>query len=244
MGDLPVFEIFRDLAFKGILSDAFKSFPKRVEQILERESWEHFTDFMAAVERSGKVLFQFEGKPSAKTIEKLGLDAALKQMWGIANTNAMHHLLSEAFFGNQEGDVDRGLSRKALFPMGITTWHTFSMAVLEQALLFYAVATGGETPEDTAQPVTLLFRRLTETATPEIMYQVIKAFGLSSEQHLAALSSAFWSGDLTVEDLDRSIGDPDLLTQLVNRSPSNPHKGIVFSAVESSPSMGYAEAFL
>lgn len=238
------FEPLRDAGFKSILSDAFKSFPKRVDEVLAREGWDHFTDFMGAVARSGKVLFQFEGQPSAKTIEKYGVDAAIDQMRGIANTNAMNQLLSGAFFGIQEGQVDRGLSREALFPMGITTWHTFSMAVLEKALLYYALATGGMTPMDTAKPESLLFYGLPQSQTPEVINKLVQAFGLPTTQHLIALSSAFWSGDLTIEDLDRSVGDPELLTELVNRAPSNPHKGIVFSSVDKPMSMGYAGAHL
>jgi hypothetical protein len=65
------------------------------------------------------------------------------------------------------------------------------------------------------------------------MHKLTQAFGLPTPAHLIALSSAFWSGDLTIEDLDISIGEPDLLTELVNRCPSNPYKGIVFSAVDN-----------
>ena len=232
MAQLPVFEPFRDLAFKSILSDAFKAFPRKVEQILAQEKWRHFVDFMAAVERSGRVLLQFEGPPRAEMNKKSG-DTQLR-IFGIANTNAMNQLLSGAFFGIQEGNPDRNLSSKALFPLGVTTWHTFSMYVLEVALQAYAESTGGMTPMDAAKPDSLLFFGLPNSQTPEVMHKLSLAFGLPTPAHLIALSSAFWSGDLTIEDLDISIGEPDLLTELVNRCPSNPHKGIVFSAVETS----------
>lgn len=231
MAQLPVFEPFRDLAFKSILSDVFKAFPKKVDQILAREGWHHFVDFMGAVERSGRVIMQFEGPPRAEMLKKSG-DTALRIL-GIANTNAMNQLLSGAFFGIQEGNPDRNLSSEALFPIGVTTWHTFSMFVLEVALQAYAEATDGKTPMDAASPDSLLFFGLPNSQTPEVMHKLSLAFGLPTPAHLIALSSAFWSGDLTIEDLDISIGDPDLLTELVNRCPSNPHKGIVFSAVDN-----------
>jgi len=237
VADLPVFEPFRDLAFKSILSDAFKAFPKKVDQILAREGWHHFVDFMGAVERSGRVLMQFEGPPRAEMLKKSG-DTALRIL-GIANTNAMNQLLSGAFFGVQEGNPDRNLSSKALFPIGVTTWHTFSMYVLEVALQAYAESTGGMTPMDAAKPDTLLFHGFAQETMQqapnleEKALKIAKAFGLPTPAHLIALSSAFWSGDLTLEDLDISIDDPGLLTEIVNRCPSNPYKGIVFSAVDN-----------
>lgn len=230
MADPLIFEPFRDAAFRNILSTAFKSFPKRVDEILARERWPYFKDFMAAVERSGRVLLQFEGPPRVEMEQKSG--RAVLRICGIANTNAMSQLLSGAFFGLQDGDVDRRLSAAALFPEGITTWHTFSMAVLELALMGFSEMSGGKTPMDIAKPDTLLFYGLANNQSPEIMNKLRKAFGLPTPQHLIALSSAFWSGDLTMEDLDRSVGNPELLTELVNQVSSNPHKGIVFSAVE------------
>jgi hypothetical protein len=240
--DLPIFEYFRDVAFKSILSSAFKFFPKTVEQILTNEGWQKFTDFMAAVERSGRVLLQFEGKPRAKTVKKYGQDAALSEMLGIANTDAMNQLLSGAFYGKQGGEVDRGLSRAALFNFGITTWHTLSLAVMETALLGYSEATGGKTPMDVASPDTLLFHGLRENPPEEVMAKVSKVFGLPTRGHLIVLSEVVWSGDLTLEELDIAIGNPELLTEMVNRCPSNPRKGIVFSAIDNPPRSGYAGA--
>jgi hypothetical protein len=170
-------------------------------------------------------------------IKEHGLDGAISQMLATANSNAMNQLLSGAFFGIQEGHVDRALSRKALFDMGITSWHTFSMAVLEGALLTFSQMTDGKTPMDLAKPDTLLFYGLPNSQTTEVMNKLTQAFGLPTPAHLIALSSVFWSGDLTMEDLDVSIGDPELLTELVNRCPSNPHKGIVFSTVENRSSI-------
>lgn len=233
MTDLPIFEYFRDLAYRNILSTAFKAFPKKVEEILARKGWHKFVDFMREVEHMGRVLMQFEGKPRVKTIEKHGLTAAVDQMLAIANTDAMNQLLSEAFYGMKNEEVDRGFSRAALFDLGITTWHTFSMAVLETALLGYAAATEGKTPMDVASSDTLLFYGLPQSHSEEVMMKVSKVFGLPTPQHLIALSSSFWSGDLTMENLDRAAGNPEMLTEMVNRCPSNPHKGIVFSAVDN-----------
>lgn len=243
MADPLIFEIIRDAAFKNTLSRAFKAFPRKVDQILASENWNHFTDFMAAVERSGRVLFQFEGKWNEKAIKEHGHETALKLMYNVANTNAMNQLLSGAFFGEQAGEVDRGLAAEAMAQLGIESWYSFSMYILNWSLAAYSEIRGGKTPLDTAQPETLLFMGLTDIAPmAETMNKVMRAFGMPTVQHLTAAFSAFLAGELTVEDLDRSIGDPALLTDLVNRCPSNPHKGIVFSVVDNPMALGYAGA--
>jgi hypothetical protein len=153
----------------------------------------------------------------------------------------MTQLLSGAFFGIQEGDVDRSLAAAAMASLRIESWYAFSMHILTLSLAAYSEMTGGKTPLDTAQPDTLLFVGLMDSVpTAEIMNQVMKSFGMPTVQHLTAAFSAFLAGELTVEDLDRSIGDPALLTEIVNRCPSNPYKGIVFSTVDNPMSLGYA----
>jgi hypothetical protein len=236
------FEPIRDAAFKNTLSRAFKAFPRKVDQILAAENWNHFTDFMAAVERSGRVLFQFgEAKWDQKVIEEHGHETALKLSYNIVNTKAMNQLLSGAFFGIQGGDVDRTLAAAAMASLRIESWYAFSMHILTLSLAAYSEMTGGETPLDTAQPDTLLFMSLTDMApSAAVMNKVMKAFGMPTIQHLKAAFSAFLAGELTVENLDRSIGDPALLTEIVNRCPSNPYKGIVFSAVDNPMALGYA----
>jgi hypothetical protein len=229
MGNLSV---LRDAVFKVILQKAFKAFPRRVEEILEREGWSTFADFMGAVARSGKVLFQFEGKPKAKTLEEKGPKAALEEAYAKANTDAMHQLLSGAFFGIQEGDVDRELSVKALRPLGIGTWRDMSMATLETAVELYRDTAGGKSPLDTAKEESRLFHELPQNQTVENIVRLTEAFGLPTPGHLIALSEAYWSGELTLEDLDLAVGNPELLTELVQRSPSNVDKDIVFSAVD------------
>lgn len=241
-------EGLRDIAFKAILSKAFSAFPSHVQEILDREGWKTFGDFMGAVEHSGKVLFQFEGKPKAKTIQEKGLDAAVRETYTKANTDAMNQLLSGAFFGIQEGGVDRELSAEALSRLDIGTWRDFSMATLDFAVELYREETGGMTPLDFAHEMSVLFHQLPFNNSEEIILKIVKAFGLPAPGHLIALSEAYWSGDLTIEDLDHAVGKPELLTELVRRSPSNQYKDVRFSAVEisridPSPEMGYSGAY-
>lgn len=57
---------------------------------------------------------------------------------------------------------------------------------------------------------------------------VIADFFITDQQHYEALYYPIRAGEITVQDLDRVLDDPEAITKLVNRSPSNPHKGIVF----------------
>ncbi len=224
-----LFEPLRTRAWKGILIKAFEVLPKRLEEILDPEGWKDFTDFMAAVGRAGRVLRQFQ-KPSMKTIQEKGVEAEIQKLRAESNTEAMLQLLSGAFFGVQEGEPDPKLALEALARLEIRTWYELAHAVLEVALALYADQTGGRTPLDTAKLPTLLFYNMKVDAPPHQVIEVTKAFGLASTRHFRALLETFYAAEVTVEDLDRSVGDYALLSDLVDRAPSNPEPGIVFRA--------------
>ncbi len=228
------FEPYRDFSFKFLLQHAFQALPARINEILERERWKRFTDFMAAVERSGRLLAQYEGKPKAKIIQERGLDAAMKEMYDLANTEAMNQLLSGAFFGEQGGSPDLQLSVEALARVGVGVWGDIPKMVFVASQEGMYVQTGKDV-FDFASADTLLFLGFIsqKDQTPEVVLKLTKTFGLSSPRHLIALTYACASAELTPEDLDRSQGDFPKLTELVNRCPSNPYKGIVFSEVEN-----------
>lgn len=57
---------------------------------------------------------------------------------------------------------------------------------------------------------------------------VLADFFITDQQHYEALYYPIREGEITLEDLDRVLGDPKAITELVNKSPSNPHQGIVF----------------
>lgn len=221
------FEPLRTRAWKGLLIKAFSVLPKRLEEILGPEGWKEFADFMAAVGRSGRIILQY-GHPSMKTIQEQGVEAEIQRMRGESNTEAMLRLLSGAFFGVQEGEPDPRLALEALSRLEIRTWNEFAHAVLEVALALYADRTGGRTPLDTAKLPTLLFYGMKADAPPHQVIEITRAFGLASTRHFRALLETFYAAEVTVEDLDQSVGDYALLTDLVNRAPSNPEPGIVF----------------
>jgi hypothetical protein len=67
---------------------------------------------------------------------------------------------------------------------------------------------------------------------------VIADFFITDQQHYEALYYPIRAGEITVEDLDRVLGDPEAITKLVNATPSNPHHGIVFGEGQPQPEMG------
>lgn len=231
MPDEPAFDSLRTAAFRGLLVKSFKVFPRKLDQILEAERWPTFVEFMAAVGRMGRVLLTFS-RPSAKTIQERGAEVAVHEKMPEANTDAMLKLLAAAFVNKPGEEPDTDAVLEAFAPYRIATWHDFAMAVHEIALAMHADRTGGGSPLDSAKPQTLIFYagalHKTANLTPEYIVGMVDAFGLTTPRHFEALLSAFYSGELTLEDLDRSVGNPALLTEIVNRTPSNPHKGIVF----------------
>lgn len=57
---------------------------------------------------------------------------------------------------------------------------------------------------------------------------VLADFFITDQEHYEALYHPIRAGEITVEDLDRVLGDPKAITEIVNRSESNPYPGIVF----------------
>lgn len=236
MAEYPSYDRLRTSAFRGLLVKAFKVFPSRLGQILEAEGWRSFTDFMAAVDRMGRVLLQFQ-RPRVKAVEEGGVRAAIDEARREANTEAMLKLLAAAFVNKPGEEPDADAVLEAFSAWNIRNWYDLSMAVETIAQALFMDRTGGQSPLDVAKPETQMFYNMRLDAPPEYMSRVVEAFGLSTQNHLEALLSSFYAGELTLEDLDRGVRRPEILTEAVNRSPSNPHKGIVFGA-PASPSMG------
>ena len=53
-------------------------------------------------------------------------------------------------------------------------------------------------------------------------------FGLTDQKHFEALYYPIRKGEITQDDLRKVSGDGPAITKLVNRSRSNPHRGIKF----------------
>jgi ribosomal protein S18 acetylase RimI-like enzyme len=234
----PSFEPLRTAAFKSILMRAFKSFPARVEEILKRHRWTSFIDFMVEVEDHGRVLLAYQ-KPLMKTIQERGIEAAIAESLGNANTESMLDLLAVSFLG----EPDMEAVRAALEELEIRSWGDLAHAVFEIALQLFGTRTRGMSPLEFAKTPTLLFYRMRVHSPPHAVMQVAEAFSLATPRHFEALRAAFNAAEITIEDLDRAIGKPEEMTAVVNRSPSNPEKGIVFAppALGAPPSMGSSD---
>lgn len=80
-----------------------------------------------------------------------------------------------------------------------------------------------------------MVRPLTESVFSALMLDLmpegpaaITDFGIETPDHFSALSLAVRQGEISLEDLDRALGNGPLLTKLVRAARSNPHKAISF----------------
>lgn len=225
---------YRTRAFKDILSQAFKSFPVRVDEILEDHHWDTFQDFMAGVARAGQIYLQ-EKTPSELIVKNQGADAAVKKMLAEANTEAMFKLLAVAFYGEPEEEA----AREALEPLEIASWYQMSMTTLTAAMEAYHQATGLDPLASMKAPTRALFG-MKPDSPPEEVRKIVDAFGLTTPDHLVALMNGFFTGEISFEDLDGAVDDYARVTELVNRSPSNTKKGVVFGKFDDGGTMGAA----
>lgn len=232
MAEEPTFDGMRTTGFRGILVKAFKLFPRRLDEILQAEGWHTFTDFMAAVNRMGRVLSKFH-RPKMRVIEQKGMPAAIEDARKAANTDAMLRLLAAAFVNKPGEEPDTQAVLEAFAPYGISTWYDLAMAVQEIALALYR-RDHGEPYDQAKVPTSLFFRMNISEPDPSSITRIAEAFGLVTPEHFEALLHAFYGGEVTLEDLDRSVGNPEILTEIMSRAPSNPHKGLVFGTPKST----------
>lgn len=208
---MPAFEEHRTAAFKAIFLKTFKVMPRRLEEVLATAGWKSFVDFMADVARFGAEI-----------------QAERRVPLGQANTEGMLEMLREVF-GVSEIEAVRNLRE-----LEADSWTDMTKAVLALAVEIYAADHRGRTPLDDAKEATRKFFTM-DTENPAQVLEVIKAFGFPSPRHFEAVLHSAFSGELTPEDLDLALEHPEILGELVNRSPSNPHKGIDFSGAEGAP---------
>ena len=214
----PPFSIIRTSAFKSILVLAFKILPAGVKQVLAANGWNSFGDFMEAVARAGQVYLK-DKAPSPERIRQHGVDAEIKHLRNLANTEAMLKLLAQVFYG----EPDEVAAFEALEPYGITSWHEMSLKTLNMAL-----ENSRRNHWADAKGPTKAFATLQDSPTRERVAEVVEAFGLLSPKHFEALLEGFYHAEITVEDLDRAVNNHELMTEFARRAPSNPHKELVF----------------
>jgi GNAT superfamily N-acetyltransferase len=190
---------------------AFKVFPARVVEVMKAHGWFSFVDFMGDIARRVRMTLPDAARTDIKVLQK-------------ANTEAMRAILAEAFAFGDVKSVRRAL--KEVYEIDL--WHHFAQTVLEIALALFSEYTRGKSPLDFAKRPTLLFYHLRPNSPLEVLEEIVEAFGLATPRHLEAITNTFYAGELTIEDLDRAVEAPDVLTERVNRLPSNPYPVIIF----------------
>jgi hypothetical protein len=207
---MHTFDKLRTAAFKAILLKSFKVMPRRLDEIFAAAGWSTFTDFMADVN-----LFGMELRSGTKTLDQ-------------ANTKGMIELLGE-LFRVSEPEATRNLQ-----DLDIASWRGMTMATTELAVEIYATDHGGRTPLDDAKETTRKFLTM-DLKNPGQVREVVEAFGFPSPTHFEAVLHAVFSAEMTPEDLDQALEHPEILEELVNRSPSNPHKSLKFTGAKGTP---------
>jgi hypothetical protein len=202
----------RTRAMQALLARMFKVDERTVWRRLMDHGIPTFDALMERVERNG-----------ARLAQKISLEEA--------NARALVKALAEAMGGKEY------LVAKALYEQDARDWHDFSNATLLAAEQIYE-AEEGVRPMEAVRPAAA---RLVEYVAMDLQPdspEVLTAFWIIDQPHWEALYYPVEAGDITVTDLDRILGNPKAITEAVNRSPSNPHKGIVFGAAPPPPPFG------
>ena len=190
-------------AFIRLMAEVTKMRQADVRRLFRDARMETFADFLGAVEIMGRE-FSAAGQP---------LDPAN----GLASFEIRRRVL-----GHDAADLVLGLGEH-----GIRNLSMLSMHVLGKA--------SESVERKTGQSSLRSVRPVANTAYMAIMMDLwpnspaaIADFFLTDQRHYEALYYPIRAGEITIEQLDQVLGDAAALTKLVNASPSNPHKGIVF----------------
>lgn len=200
-------ERLRTRALHEILAQAFKTDEREVRRRFFEAGLPTFSVFMAFVERDGVRLMRRRKLPL-----------------GEANARATSGILAEAF-GTTPAAAEAALGGD---------WRTLSNAVLIRAEELHEEI-HGERAADLVRPTAM---RLLEHIALDLYPDspaVLADFWITDQAHWEALYYSIQAGDISIEDLDRILGDPEAITEAVNLSPSNPHKGIVFGEGDMGP---------
>jgi len=206
-------------SFMRLMADVTELKLADVKRLFKASGVETFEEFLGAVEVMGRE-FAAAGQP---------LDPAN----GLASFEIMTRILA-----HDAADLVLGLGER-----GIRNLSMLSMHVLNEAT--EAVESkSGRSPLAMVRPVA----KTTYTAIVLDMWPdspaAIADFFLTDQRRYEALWYPIRAGEITVEQLDRVLGDAAAITKLVNASPSNPHKGVVFGweSTMNGPKMGERRA--
>lgn len=187
---------------------------KGVKKAFKAQGIATYADFLEAVELVGRKLYA-AGQP-------------LDPSNGIASFEIMIRILS----------FDPAQLTGRLGERFIRNLHDLSGFVLGEGSIAFERSMG-RTAVEAARPTAA---RTYEAVLVDIWPDspaAIADFFLTDQKRYEALYYPIREAEITVEQLDRALGDAAALTRLVNAAPSNPHKGVVFGW-ESSMNGGFA----
>ena len=204
---------------------AKKAFPP-----LEKARTDAFIDLMAWVtahdRRTVRKLFKDAGIETyarfLEEVEKTGRKlASVGQPLDPANGLASFEIIIKVL-SFDAAELVRRLSERFIRNLAMMSSHVLQVGEVEIA------RKTGRRPEESARPVASKTYFAMEMDLWPDSPAAIADFFLTSQRHYEALYYPISSWEITVEQLDAVLGDAEAITKLVNASPSNPHKGIVF----------------
>jgi len=198
-------EKLRSTAFFELMAAASKKQVAEVEKLFAKREIRTYADFLAAVERHSRDVF-FEEQ-----------DGNLDRAVGKASFVIMMTILG----------VDDAELAGSLNEAGISHLDHISHLVLTRAMEEYEKETGRTSIEAARPTAQRTYVALTLDMWPDSP-AAIADFWLTDQEHYEALYYPVRAGQITVEDLDRVLGDPEAITGLAASMPANPHRNIVF----------------
>jgi hypothetical protein len=208
-------EKLRTNAFFELLGEASDLSPKVMRDKFKKVGLKNYRDYLAAVEKLIRVVLR----------EGLSLD--------VAKTQASIMILAQVM------DWEPKALARRLIALNIKGLDDVSSSVLGQGMEAYQKKYGDESINALRPTALRTWQALLMDMWPDSP-AAIADFWLTDQEHYEALYFPVRRGEITPEDLDQVLGDPEAITELVNNMPSNPHKGIVFGeSPAAGPSNGW-----
>lgn len=203
-------ETFRTKAFFTLLGKASDLTPRVVRDKFKKAGLKSYREYLAAVDKSIRSFME-----SGWTLED-------------AKTQASIIVLAQIMDWEPEP-----LARR-LVMVNIKGLDDLSGYALDQGMQAYEKKYGDESVNVLRPTALRTWQAMLMDLWPDSP-AAIADFWLTDQKHYEAFYYPIRRGEITPEDMDRVLGDPEAITELVNSMPSNPHKDIVFG---EPPDMG------
>lgn len=197
-------EKLRTKVFYDLLAAVLRVLTSKIRQKFKKAKVDGYAGYLEAVEFLSNRLMKEQGFP---------MDQAL--------TSASVYVPA-AILEVEPSDLAEKLVELNLHGLG-----DLSSRILNEASTYYADEYGHGPMDDVRPTARRTYEALMFDLWPDSP-AAIADFWLTDQEHYEALYYPVRASEITVEDLDRVLGDAKAITELVNAMPSNRHKGIVF----------------